>query len=326
MNNKIAFFTEMGFYGKIDRDHPNMKTMEAWICALHATHIPLLSGYSPNSNGTYSFDLGIVVIPKNWFKAGDELLIQYIEKIVRKSCKKVAIMQEGPNYYFQDYDLSKQFQYYNAMVDADFLLCHNQYDVNYYSGLVNKRTYVLQSLMITDSIHNMLLEPHTIQEAVMIGGNFVSWYGGFDSYIVAKEMNIPIYAPSMGRKQDAENGIEDITYLPYVNWVDWIRELKKVRYGVHLMRTYAAGTFALNCAKIGIPCIGYENLDTQRILHPDLTVKEGDIKTARILARRLADKKFYDECTYTCLMNYEKHYQEKVFLEKFNTILEKENV
>ena len=235
-------------------------------------------------------------------------------------------MQEGPHNYFQDFELYKQFEYYNAMVEADFLLCHNQYDVNYYSGLANKRTYVLQSLMITDLIHNMLLEPHTIQEAVMIGGNFVSWYGGFDSFIVAKEMNLPIYAPSMGRKQDAENGIEEITYLPYVNWVKWIRELKKVRYGIHLMRTYAAGTFALNCAKIGIPCIGYENLDTQRIIHPDLTIKEGDIKTARFLARRLADKEFYKECMYNCLVNYEKHYHEKIFLEKFNEILEKEGL
>ena len=321
MASKIAFFTEMGFTGKIERTHPNMRTEFAWMCALEADHIPLMSGF------TEQYDLGIIIIPKNWLKSGgDDLLLQYIEKVVKHYCKKVAIMQEGPHNYFQDFDLHSQFEYYNIMTEADFLLCHNQYDVNYYSGLINKRTYVLQSLMITDLIHNMLLEPHTIQEAVMIGGNFVSWYGGFDSYIVAKEMNLPIYAPSMGRKQDAENGIKEITYLPYVNWVDWIRELKKVRYGVHLMRTYAAGTFALNCAKVGIPCIGYENLDTQRILHPDLTVKEGDIKAARILARRLADKKFYEDCMFTCLTNHEQYYHEKIFLEKFNEILEKENI
>ena len=44
------------------------------------------------------------------------------------------------------------------------------------------------------------------------------------------------------------------------------------------MRTHAAGTFALNCAYLGIPCIGYSGLDTQRLCHPDLSIKMADIK------------------------------------------------
>ena len=38
---KIAFFTEMGFQGKIPRNHPNMRTEFAWIVALNADHYNL---------------------------------------------------------------------------------------------------------------------------------------------------------------------------------------------------------------------------------------------------------------------------------------------
>ena len=37
MNNKIAFFSEGGYSGKVSRDTP-MRTDQAWICALNATH------------------------------------------------------------------------------------------------------------------------------------------------------------------------------------------------------------------------------------------------------------------------------------------------
>ena len=35
---KIAFFTEMGFTGKIPRTHENMRTEFAWMVALDADH------------------------------------------------------------------------------------------------------------------------------------------------------------------------------------------------------------------------------------------------------------------------------------------------
>ena len=76
-------------------------------------------------------------------------------------------------------------------------------------------------------------------DATMIGGNFVSWYGGFDSYMVAQEIGDPISCPSMGRKQEQESLIEDINYLPYMSWRDWISCLSQYNIGVHLMRTHS---------------------------------------------------------------------------------------
>ena len=84
------------------------------------------------------------------------------------------------------------------------------------------------------------------------------------------------------------------------------------------MRTHAAGTFALNCAYLGIPCIGYEGLDTQEKCHPDLTVKLGDLATAKeklILLK--TDNNFYNKCSNIAKQNYKNNYQELIFLDKF---------
>ena len=84
------------------------------------------------------------------------------------------------------------------------------------------------------------------------------------------------------------------------------------------MRTHAAGTFALNCAYLGIPCIGYKGLDTQRICHPMLTVDIGDLERAKKLIKKLdSDKEFYDFTSITAKACYEKHYNEAEFLSRF---------
>jgi hypothetical protein len=84
------------------------------------------------------------------------------------------------------------------------------------------------------------------------------------------------------------------------------------------MRTHAAGTFALNCAYLGIPCIGYEGLDTQEICHPELTIKLGDLEEAKKLITSLKeDEKFYNHCSHITKQHYKKYYSE----DKFNKII-----
>ena len=144
------------------------------------------------------------------------------------------------------------------------------------------------------------------------------WYGGFDSYIVAREIGDPISCPSMGRKQQQEDLIDDINYLPYMSWREWIHTLGQFNIGIHLMRTHAAGTFAMNCAFHGIPCIGYYGLDTQEILHPLLTVELGDLKRAVKLAKKLKkDKDFYNDCSSVARDRYLNQYSEEVWLKKW---------
>jgi hypothetical protein len=281
---KIAFFSETGNNQRYPRDFPNARTEVAWCLAL-----------------------GIVIIPKENPKVD--------LNFIRNCCDKVAVMQEGPHWYFQDYSVEQQFQYFNTLIDADWVYCHNESDVNYYLGLGCNDVRVMRSLMITDG----LLPRSEWGDATMIGGNMVSWYGGFDSYMVAREIGDPISAPSMGRKQEQEDAIEDIQYLPYMSWREWINCLSQYNIGVHLMRTHAAGTFAMNCGFHGIPCIGYKGLDTQEILHPMTSVKVGDLQGAIEIAERLKEnKEFYDLCSETSLKRFNSFYTEDAWKKNWN--------
>ena len=297
----VAFFSETGNNKRYPRDFPNSRTEVAWCLALDAPMCSL--SVRPDEH----FDLGIVIIPKN----NPKVSLDYI----RGCCDKVAVMQEGPHWYFQDYTIEQQFQYFNTLIDADWVYCHNESDVNYYLGLGCEDVRVMRSLMIPDG-----LQPRSEWgDTTMIGGNMVSWYGGFDSYIVAREIGDPISAPSMGRKQEQEDSIEDINYLPYLSWREWIDTLSQYNIGVHLMRTHAAGTFAMNCGFHGIPCIGYKGLDTQEILHPMTSVKVGDLQGAIEIAERLKEnKEFYDLCSKTSLKRFNSFYTEDAWKKNWN--------
>ena len=306
----IAFFSENGFTGKVSRDHLNMRVEFAWMCALGADHYNIHDNVSKYMD---NYDLGIIIIPKK--------NPQFDLDSIKKCCKKVATMQEGPHWYFQDYPISQQIWFYNVLKDMDFLFVHNEIDKKYYEGLTGKECKVMPSLMIEDSISNL---QSTNRSNVIIGGNFCQWYGGFDSYMVAQEFEEMIYVPSMGRRIPREEEMENLNHLPYMNWVEWINRLNQFKYGVHLMRTHAAGTFALNCAYLGIPCIGYEGLDTQMICHSDCTVEVGDITKARKRAIRLAsDKDFYTECSINAKKKFNELYAESVYKERINKMIRK---
>ena len=294
---KIAFFTEGRYQGKIQRNELNMRTDLAWICALKADH------WNVNQSPNQQYDLGIVIIPKK--------NPQFDLNKIKQFCNKTAVMQEGPNWYWQDYSLQQQIWYFNTIQEADFMFVHNESDKKYYEGLTGKECKILPSLMIEDSIKNL---PQVERENVIIGGNFCSWYGGFDSYIVAQEADCPIYIPSMGRKIEGEEEMDNLNHLPYMNWVEWIKTLNKFKYGIHMMRTHAAGTFALNCAYLGIPCIGYEGLDTQEKCHPNLTVKLGDLVEAKKKIIELKNNKdWYKECSKIAKFNYKQYFHEDKF-------------
>ena len=267
---EIAFFTEGGWQGKVTREHPNMRTEMAWMCTMNADH------YNINDEPNQQYDLGIVIIPKNNPEFEPSRLKQY--------CTQLASMQEGPHWYFQDYTLDRQIWFYNTLMEMDFLFVHNKIDKKYFGGLTNKECKIMPSLMIEDSLNEL---PTEDRRGVMIGGNFCHWYGGFDSYMVAQTFEEKVFIPSMGRKIEGEEQMDNLHHLPYMNWTQWIYELNKRKYGIHLMRTHAAGTFALNCAYLGIPCIGYKGLDTQEVCHPECTIELGNIIQAKQIAEKL---------------------------------------
>ena len=309
---KIAYFTENGFEGYVPSEHPSLKGAMAWIATLGAYHYNI---HNIPANVAEQFDLGIFNIPKT---NTAKLKHRNLPAEVRNICKRVAYIQEGPFWFWQDYPLDEQVWYYNSLAESDIIYVHNKVDKEYYQGLISHPDVrVFKTLMLPPADVDTNIE----RTGVMVGGNFVSWYGGFDSFIVAREYSEDIYIPSMGRRQPGEEQI-GVKQLPYMQWSDFMQELNKRSVGVHLMRTHAAGTFALNCSYLGIPCIGYKGLDTQETLHPLLTVEDGDLTTAKKLSKKLqTELDFYQECSILTRRLYEEYYSKQAWERDIQNIL-----
>ena len=303
---KVGFFSEAGYEGKVPRNHPNMRTDVAWACALDAIHHPLPKIQTLSDN---LYDVGVMILPKK-----REMLLEYpILEQYRRVCKKVTVMQESYYNYWQDSPIAEQIWYFNFIASMDLIFCHNDIDLKYYNGLTNVRTELLPSVMITDGI----VRRNEWGDATILGGNWVKDYGGFDSYQVALELGHPITAVTTGRMKPEEDEI--LNHIPWVMWREWIDILSQFNVGVQL-GTAAAGQFQLNTSFHGIPCIGYSNLNTQKILHPLTTVELGDIDKAKDLARKLKDDKFYNLCVETTQKRFKMYYSEEVFVENWKRI------
>jgi hypothetical protein len=313
---RICWFTEWeASVEKLPRGFGNMRTEYAWYVAQDAYHNNINSLKELPDN---SFDLGIIIVPKKL----EHLISWDIVVDLKRVCKKYAFMQEGASWIFQDYDPIQSFWFYSIMLNADFFLCHNKVDLEYYESLLNKRGYVNPTLMIEDSIKDL---PKVERSNVIIGGNLVRYYGGFNSLVVGLEIEDFVYAPSMGRMHKEEKLVQAIKHIPYYSWVDWIAELNKYKYAVHLNPNSIAGTFSLNCAYLGIPCIGNINSDAQRICYPKLSSHPDDLKFFKKVAKKLKeDNDFYMESSEEAKINYMTYYSEEVYKNTWNTIIQKE--
>jgi hypothetical protein len=325
---RIAFLTEMGFYGKIANDHPNMRTEFAWMNALNADHHPISTYIN-----VQDYDHVFLIFPKGEVylnavgsKLSDKinpvsaLLQSNFYQFLKNKNKRLHFVQEGPHWLYNDYEIIDQINYYNLISECDSIFCHNQEDRKYYTGIFpDKPVHVLPTLMIETLIKD--IEPIKTDLAI-IGGNFSRWYGGFESYTIAQEFQVPIWAQDSHSKREYEDQLENINHFPRMIWNHWMQQLSSFKYAVHLMPTVAAGTFSLNCAYFGIPCIGNIKVDTQTTCHPLLSVDVNDIYSARNLAKRLReDKDFYEKCSKMAKDGYKSYYHKDIWLNYVNKIL-----
>lgn len=316
---KIAWFSEAGFVTeKLSRDFKNMRTEYAWYVAQQAHHYPISMLADDSALRNNSFDLGVIIIPKKIAAFAHMDIVNNLKRV----CKSYAFMQEGASWYFQELHIGETFLYYDIMVNADFFLAHNIKDLMYYQSLLEKKGYINPTLMIEDSIKDI---SNVEREGVIIGGNIGHYYGGFNSLVVGLHIADKVYAPQMGRMKPEERSITQIEHLPYTEWVDWINNLNKFKYAVHMNPNTIAGTFNLNCAYLGIPCIGNIDADTQRMCFPELSIDSEDIIGAKMLLEKLRDDKdFYQEISETAKDNYKRYFSEEAYKVNWNNILKQQ--
>jgi len=89
--------------------------------------------------------------------------------------------------------------------------------------------------------------------------------------------------------------IDNIEFFPYSDWPEFIQRYCQAYFCIHLDTSYTLGRFPLDMAALGIPVIGSNRNQTNKILWPDLSIDPvKDILMAKKLATRLiADKDFY---------------------------------
>jgi hypothetical protein len=344
---KIAFFTEGGYEGKIENRNTPMRTDQAWVCALNATHHPIAKimyddqlavDMHKAKKPPEHYDIGIIIIPKT--TGGNTGAKKYafdrdslternypLIKTIKTLCNKVLVMQESTHWDWQEDSAEIMIWYYSQLTEADGILCHNDIDLPYYKGITGKPAFILPTLMIdthVDEFNNHFKEKNqeTNTDRVFIAGNWHTTYRGFDAWAIGQEFELPMYGFKSGKFKQNED-LNGINYLPWMNWYEFMYELSKCKYGVQCYQA-SAGQFPLNCAYLGIPCIGYNDINTQKNLFPNLSVERGDILSARKLANRLkSDKDFYEMNVTMGKMMYDKLYKEDKFIENFEEIINK---
>lgn len=326
---KVSFLTETPYNGKWPENFRNARTEIAWQIALDSEHFNIA-----NFTSVKNYDHVFIIFPKGevylnavgsrlsaQINPVSNLLKENIIQILKENGnKKIHYIQEGPHWLWNDYEIEDQIYFYNFLAQCDSIFAHNESDVSYYKGLFpNKQINTIPTLMVEQLIKDITPVKN---DKTIIGGNFARWYGGFESYLVAQEFGTPILAQTSHAKRDNEEAIENLQHLPRLIWIDWMKELSTYKYAVHLMPTVAAGTFSLNCAYFGIPCIGNEKVDTQRICHPLLSVNVSDVESARNLAIKLKyDTDFYNECSLVAKENYYKNYGIDIWKQKILNVL-----
>lgn len=302
---KVAFITEGNLAKNTPRSHPNLRTDQAWMVALDADH------YNISDLPKEQYDVAIVIVPK---EKNREVLAQANYPLVQKVAKKaerVYVMQESTHWDWQAESVDSMIWYYQQLCAADAVLCHNDIDVPYFTGITGKQAKVLPTLMLTDNVKISDKK----EDVVFVAGNWHTTYRGFDSWVIGSSFNLPMYGFRSGKFKPGEEK-SGVTYLPWMNWSSFMHELSKCKYGIQTYQA-SAGQFPLNCAYLGIPCIGYNDINTQRDLFPDLSVDRGDVLQARILAERIKeDQTFYKEVSEKAKQLYTELYSEEAFLSK----------
>jgi len=313
----VAFLTEMGFQGKIPDTHTNMRTEFAWMHKMNADHFCIYSDIPSVKNYNEVF----IIFPKGKLflsaegsrivdgvnPVSDLLSYDIVSMLRSNGNEKISYIQEGPHWWWNDYEIVDQISFYNFLSGCDKIYAHNETDTKYYRGMFpHIDVGVMKTSMVETLIKDIKAQP---EDKAIIGGNFARWYGGFESYVVASEFDVPIWTQSSHATRQHETELGNLNHFPRLVWLDWMKELSKFKYAVHLMPTVAAGTFSLNCAYFGIPTIGNVLVDTQSICHPELSVDVYDIEMARQKAKLLkTDKQFYEYCSDTAKRNYRMYY------------------
>jgi len=324
MNIKYST-SEMGFEGLFPINYPHLRVLETQLLFLNAYHLPLNKILSENKiyEGDLLYNIGKGGFEKPYIS---ELYNNHHDIIaqLKQKFKNVYIYQDGEIGWWNQVDVKLQIWWFNQLSESDGVLVPNSTDIPFYKGLFpNKNIKIIRSVMTDEGLNKSKFKPK--QNKAIITGPLTPVYNGFSQAILAHHLDMEgIDVPPMGKGSMPKDSWDmatnlGINYLEYMSWIDWMYNLNQYKVGYMLSAATASGSFALNCAYLGIPCIGDKRADTQSILFPDLAIDTFDNEKALELTLKLKnDKDFYKHCSDLSLIKYKEEFTKEKMIQLLN--------
>ncbi len=319
MNIKYAT-SEMGFEGYFPVNYPNLRVLETQLLYLESYHLPIhkILTEGKKYKGNLLYNIGKGGFEKPYIS---DLYHNYhnIVSLLQEKFDKIYIYQDGEIGWWNQVDTRLQAWWYNQLRAANGILVPNSTDIPFYKGLFpDKEIKVIRSVMTDEGLDKTKFKPQ--ENRTIVTGPLTREYNGFSQVLIAHNADMPIDIPPMGESRMPKDSWEmapnlGINYLNYMSWVDWMYNLSRYKIGYMMSAATASGSFALNCAYLGIPCIGDKRADTQSILFPDLAIDVFDNKKALDLTLKLKkDLDFYIEVSNKAKRLYKKEFTKEKML------------
>ena len=319
MNIKYST-SEMGFEGYFPVNYPNLRVLETQLLYLEAYHLPIqkILDEGKTYKGSLLYNIGKGGFEKPYIS---DLYHNYhnVVSLLQEKFEGVYIYQDGEIGWWNQVDTRLQAWWYNQLRAANGILVPNSTDIPFYKGLFpDKEIKVIRSVMTDEGLDKTKFKPQ--ENRTIVTGPLTREYNGFSQVLIAHNADMPIDIPPMGESRMPKDSWEmapnlGINYLNYMSWVDWMYNLSRYKIGYMMSAATASGSFALNCAYLGIPCIGDKRADTQSILFPDLAIDVFDNKKALDLTLKLKkDLDFYIEVSNKAKRLYKKEFTKEKML------------
>jgi len=319
MNIRYAT-SEMGFEGYFPVNYPNLRVLETQLLYLESYHLPIhkILTEGKKYKGNLLYNIGKGGFEKPYIS---DLYHNYhnVVSLLQEKFDEIYIYQDGEIGWWNQVDTRLQAWWYNQLRAANGILVPNSTDIPFYKGLFpDKEIKVIRSVMTDEGLDKTKFKPQ--ENRTIVTGPLTREYNGFSQVLIAHNADMPIDIPPMGESRMPKDSWEmapnlGINYLQYMSWVDWMYNLSRYKIGYMMSAATASGSFALNCAYLGIPCIGDKRADTQSILFPDLAIDVFDNKKAFDLTLKLKkDLDFYIEVSNKAKRLYKQEFTKEKML------------
>jgi hypothetical protein len=324
---KILYLTDINYIGKFPEDFSaGYRPFMSWVPALDAFHCNYFQIDKLDINE--KFDIAIIGSLNSTLMHPHINLKKDILSKIKKLANKIVFQQESYHRSFiHDVGLSNKtdihvLDYYEFISECDAILTHNEIDVNYFSTLFNKPSFV----------HPQFILPLEVDQVVDINKptNFIlssfdpikDKGGSLDSYYLLKEFNSPIYYFS-----NTNLNLPSLHNIsPDFDYVKFNQTLTNFKIGVNVPYLPIGGSFPLQCAMMKLPCVGWNLGNPQQDCFPELTSTYPDFNGLRKIIKKLLDNNdFYIEAAEKGYENFITKYSYDLYINQMSFILDKIN-